>query len=103
LSPMDIDDDDYVDINSESEDENRTSFPKNKNSMRKRVVGSTQAKDTTGMIDSQKTAVERKDKILWKKWTNAQRWERLKKNKVGSPPQNKMGHVGDTLRTLVLN
>ncbi len=98
---MDIDDDNYVDIDSESEDENCTSFPKNTNPVRKLVVGGPQARDTTGMMDSQKAAVERKDKILRKKWTDAHRWERLKKNKVGSPPQNKMGHVGDTLWTLV--
>ena len=49
----------------------------------------------------QKEAIEREDKILRKKWTDAQRWQRLKKNKIGSPPRSKMGHGGDTLRPLV--
>ncbi len=97
---MDIDDDDYVDIDSELEDKKRTSFPKNTNLSRQLLVGGPQARDTTGMTDSQKEAVEREYKILWKKWTDAQRWERFKKNKIGSPPRNKMGHVSDTLRTL---
>jgi hypothetical protein len=100
FSNMDSDDSNYVDIDSESEDENCTSFPKNKNLMRKLLLGGPQPRDTTGMMDSKKEAIENKDRIIRKKWTDARRWEHLKKNKVGSPPQNKMGHVGDTLRTL---
>jgi hypothetical protein len=53
------------------------------------------------MTASQKDAIEREDRIIRKKWTDSQRWQRLKKNKVGSPPRNKMGHGGDTLRPLV--
>jgi hypothetical protein len=53
------------------------------------------------MTESEKAFVETEDKLLQKKWTDAQRWQRLKTNKVGSPPRNKMGHVSDTLRPLV--
>ena len=87
-SHKDIDDEDYVDIdiNSDSEDEMRSSFPKNLTRSSKLALGGPQARDTTGMTDSQKDAIERDDRIIRKKWTDAQRWERLKKNKVGSPP-----------------
>ena len=71
-SHEDINDNDYVDIdiNSDSEDEMRSSFSKNLSSVSKLVaVGSPQARDTTGMTDSQKEAIEREDRILRKKWT----------------------------------
>jgi hypothetical protein len=84
LSHVDIDDDDYVDLDSESEDKKRTLFPKNKNQSRQLLVGGPQARDTTGMTDSQKEAVECKYKILRKKWKDAQHWERLTKNKIGT-------------------
>ena len=103
-SHEDINDNDYVDIdiNSDSEDKMRSSFSKNLSSVSKLVaVGSPQARDTTGMTDSQKEAIEREDRILRKKWTNTPCWQRLKKNKIGSLPQSKMGHGGDTLRPLV--
>ena len=80
LSPHeDIDDNDCVDIdiNSDSEDKMRSCML---------ALGGPQARDTTGMTDSQKDAIEREDRIVRKKWTNAQRWQRLKKSKVGSPP-----------------
>ena len=50
------------------------------------IVGGPQPRDTSGMTESEKEDIEREDRILRKKWTNTQRWKRLKKNKIGSPP-----------------
>jgi hypothetical protein len=78
LSPHeDIDDDDCVDIdiNSDSEDKMRSSFPKNLSRVSRLAAGGPQARDTTGMTASQKEAIEREDKILGKKWTDAQLWQ----------------------------
>lgn len=102
FSPVDIDDDDYVDIDSESEDDMRSSFPRDTNSNARRtlIVGGPAPRDTTGLTASEKAAIEREDKVIRKKWTDAQRWRRLKKNTIGSPPRNFMGHCGDTLRPL---
>ena len=68
-SHEDMDGDDYVDIdvNSDSEDEMRSSFPKNSNRLSKLVVDGPQARDTSGMTASQKDAVEREDRIIRKK------------------------------------
>ena len=68
-SHKDIDDDDYVDIdiNSDLEDEMHFSFPKNVSRASKLVVGGPQARDMTGMMDSQKEAIEHEEKILQKK------------------------------------
>jgi hypothetical protein len=98
-----VDDNDYVDIDidSQSKDKMRSLFPKNRNQLRKLLIGGPQARDTTGMTECKKAFVEMEDKVLRKKWTDAQHWQRLKTNKVGSPPCNKMGHVSDTLRPLV--
>jgi len=43
----DIDDDDYVDIDSDSEDEAHTSFPKNKKPSKNLIIGEPQPTDTT--------------------------------------------------------
>ena len=72
FSPVDIDDDDYVDINCESEDEMRSSFPRDKSSARTMLIGGPASRDTTGLTASEKEAVEREDKIIRKKWTDAQ-------------------------------
>jgi hypothetical protein len=58
-SHEDIDDDDYVDIDDNSEDEMRSSFLKNSNRLGNLVCGGPQARDTTGMTDSEKYAIER--------------------------------------------
>ena len=43
----DIDDDDYVDIDSDLEDQARTSFPKNKKTSKNLIIGGPQPSDTT--------------------------------------------------------
>ena len=77
FSPVDIDDDDYVDIYCESEDEMRSSFPRDKSSARSMLIGGPAPRDTTGLTASEKEAIEREDKVIRKKWTDAQRWKRL--------------------------
>jgi hypothetical protein len=59
LSHEDIDDNDYVDIdiNSDSEDKMRSSFPNNLTRSSKLALGGPQARDTTGMMDSKKEAI----------------------------------------------
>ena len=60
FSNVDINDSDYVDIDSESEDQNCTSFPKNTNPMREMLLGGPQPRDATGMTDSEKKPLKTK-------------------------------------------
>ncbi len=99
-SAVEGDDDDYVDIDSDSEEDMRSSFPRDNCSKKNLIAGGPQARDTTGMTESEKEEVKEEDKKLRKKWTNAQRWLHLKKYSVGTPPPNWMGYCGDQLRTL---
>jgi hypothetical protein len=60
LSPVDIDDDDYVDIDSESEDEMRSSFPKDKSGKTLYAEGP-QKRDTSRMTSNEKKEIEKED------------------------------------------
>jgi len=101
-SPIDIDDDDYVDIDEDSEEEERLAFQRSKDGKKKNyILGGPQARDTRGMTAAEAKFVELEDKKKRKQWTDQQRQKRLKKNTVGSPPPKKLGFTSDRLRTMV--
>jgi hypothetical protein len=97
----DIDDDDYVDIDSDSEDEARTSFPKNKKLSKNLIIGGPQPTDTTGMSAVDAKLTKEADQTLRKQWSDKIRLQRLKENKVGSPPRASLGIIDENLRVMV--
>ena len=97
----DIDDDDYVDIDSDSEDEARTSFPKNKKPSKNLIIGGPQPTDTTGMSAVDAKLTKEADRTLRKQWSDKIRLQRLKENKVGSPPRASLGNINENLRVMV--
>ena len=101
-SHVDIDDDDYVDIDvaSESEDENRSSFPKSRNPSRNMILGGPQARSTEGLTKSEAKMIMAEDKRIRKRWTDSQRIMRLKNTSHGSPPREKVGCDNALLRTM---
>ena len=97
----DIDDDDYVDIDSDSEDEARTSFPKNKKLSKNLIIGGPQPTDTTGMSAVDAKLTKEANQTLRKQWSDKIRLQRLKENKVGSPPCASLGNINENLRVMV--
>ena len=97
----DIDDDDYVDIDSDSEDKACTSFPKNKKPPMNLIIGRPQPEDTTGMTAVEAQLTKEADQTVRKQWSDKRRLQRLKKNKVRSPPCASPGIIDETLRTMV--
>jgi hypothetical protein len=97
----DIDDDDYVVIDSDSEDEARTSFPKNKKLSKNLIIGGPQPTDTTGMSAVDAKLTKEADRTLRKQWSDKIRLQRLKENKVGSPPRASLGNINENLRVMV--
>jgi len=97
----DIDDDDYVDIDSDSEDEARTSFPKNKKPSKNLIIGGHQPADTTGMSAIDAKLTKEVNRTLRKQWSDKIRLQRLKENKVGSPPRASLGNINENLRVMV--
>jgi hypothetical protein len=97
----DIDDDDYVDIDSDSEDEARTSFPKNKKISKNLIIGGPQPTDTTGMSAVDAKMTKEADRTLRKQWSDKIRLQRLKENKVGSPPRASLGDINENLRVML--
>jgi hypothetical protein len=98
----DDDDDDFVDIEVESEDECRSSFPKEAKSKRGHPLlpGGPQKPDVSKMAASMAAMAQKAYRVKRKAWTDAQRHNRLKKNNTGSPPRECRGHVSDNLRPL---
>jgi hypothetical protein len=96
-----IDDDYYVGIDSDLEDKARTSFPKNKKSPMNFIIGGPQPTDTTGMtvVDAQLT--KEADQKARKQWSDKTRLQRLKKNKVGSPPRASVGIIDENPQMMV--
>ena len=84
----------------ESEDEQRSSFPKNKNPPKNLYLGGPQKTDTSGMSEAEAAKTREADRKKRKKWTDAQRIQRLKTNPIGSPPRDRRGIVIPTLRTM---
>ena len=97
----DIDDDDYVDIDSGLEDEALTSFPKNKKISKNLIIGGPQPTDTTGMSAVDAKLTKEADRTLRKQWSDKIRLQRLKENKVGSPPRASLGNTNENLRVMV--
>jgi len=97
----DIDDDNYVDIDSDSEVEARTSFPKNKKPSKNLIIGGPQPTDTTGMSTVDAKLTKEADRALRKQWSDKIRLQRLKENKVGSPPRASLGIIDEYLRVMV--
>ena len=95
-----IDDDDYVKIDSELEDEARSSFLMNQNPSMNLIIGGPQSTNTTGMTASKAKFTKESDQKR-KQWTNMKCLKRLKQNTVGSSPHRSLGVVDDTLRTMV--
>lgn len=61
-SPMDIDDDEYVDIDEDSEEEERLAFRRTKDRQHKNfILGGPQARDTSGMSAAEAKFVELED------------------------------------------
>lgn len=81
------DDDDFVDIDLPSEDEMRSSFPKNNKPPWNFLIGGPQTTDTTGMTEEQAKKTREADCKRRKKWADAQQNERIKGNPVGSLPR----------------
>ena len=100
---MDIDDEDYVDIDidSNSEDGMRSSFPREKNPSKNLVIGGPQPRSTKCMTVAEAKLTREEDKKIRKRWTDLQRSMRMKKNAVGSPPRNRLGCDSDLLRMMV--
>ena len=98
-SGFDDDDDDFVDIDVESDDEGRSLFPKNK-TPRNYLSGGPQKTDTTGMTEEKTSKLREADQKKQKKWTNAERKIRIKSNQIGSPPCANRGITTDTLRMM---
>jgi len=96
-----IDDDDFVDIGSDSEDEARTSFPKNKKPSKNLIIGGPQPTDTTGMSAVDATLTKEANQTLRKQWSDKIRCQRLKENKVGSPPRASLGIIDENLWVMV--
>ena len=96
-----IDDDDYVDIDSDSEDEACTSFPKNKNASMNLIIGGPQPTDTTGMSAVDAKLTKEADQTLRKQWSDKIRLQRLKENKVRSPPHASLGIIDENLQVMV--
>jgi hypothetical protein len=95
----DDDDDDFVDIEVESEDECRSSFPKEAKSHRGHPLlpGGPQKPDVSKMTASMAAMAQKEYRAKRKAWTDAQRHDRLKKYNTGSPPRECCGHVSDNL------
>ena len=100
---MDIDDEDYVDIDidSNSEDGMRSLFPREKNPSKNLVIGGPQPRSTKCMTVAEAKLTREEDKKIRKQWTDLQRSMRMKKNAVGSPPCNRLGCDSDLLRMMV--
>jgi len=97
----DIDDDDYVDIDSNLEDKARTSFPKNKKPSKNLIIGGPQPTDTKKMSADDAKLTKEANPTLRKQWSDKICLRRLKENKVGSPPCASLGIINENLRVMV--
>ena len=65
------------------------------------IIGGPQPTDTTGMNAIDAKLTKEADRTLRKQWSNKTCLQRLKKNKVGSPPRASLGIIDESLRIMV--
>jgi hypothetical protein len=65
------------------------------------IIGGPQPTDTTGMSAIDATFTKEANQTLRKQWSDKIHLQRLKENKVGSPPCASLGIIDKNLRVMV--
>ncbi len=65
------------------------------------IIGGPQPTDTTGMNAIDAKLTKEADRTLRKQWSDKTCLQRLKKNKVGSPPHTSLGIIDENLQIMV--